>query len=307
MDIKILANQLIELFLIICTGYTLYKVKIFNTEVNKKLTKLLLNVSMPALILSSVLEQTERPPSSEVLVVFAAATAMYLILPVISIILVKVMRIPKPRQGLYMFMNTFSNVGFMGFPIINALYGATAVFYTAIINVMFNLSVFTYGVVMVNYAGGEKTPFSVKKLLSPGIIGALLALLIYALNLRFPAPIESFIGTLGGITTPLAMLMIGSTLAAMDIKSVFNDARVYVFSIIKQLVIPIALFFAARFFIHDEFILGIVFIMLLMPVANTAVLFATEYGRDEGLAAKTVFITTAMSVITIPLGVWICM
>ncbi len=307
MDIKILANQLIELFLIICMGYTLYKVKIFNIEVNKKLTKLLLNVSMPALILSSVLEQTERPPSSEVLVVFAAALAMYLILPVISIILVKVIRIPKAQQGLYMFMHTFSNVGFMGFPIINALYGATAVFYTAIINVMFNLSVFTYGVIMVNYAGGEKTSFSVKKLLSPGIIGALLALLIYALNLHFPSPIESFVGTLGDLTTPLAMLMIGSTLAVMDIKSVFNDARVYIFSIIKQLVIPIALFFAARLFIRDEFILGIVFIMLLMPVANTAVLFATEYGRDEGLAAKTVFITTAMSVITIPLGVWICM
>lgn len=307
MDIGILANQLVQLFLIICMGYLLYKVKIFNTEVNGKLTKLLLNVSMPALILSSVLEQTERLPSNEVMTVFAAALAMYLILPFISILLVKVMRTPKSQQGLYMFMNTFSNVGFMGFPVISALYGAVAVFYTAIINVIFNLSVFTYGVIMVNYSGGEKTALNAKKLLSPGILGAAAALLIYVFNIHFPPPIESFVETLGGLTTPLAMLMIGSALATINIKSVFNDVRVYVFSVIKQLVIPVGLFYIVQLFIKNEFILGIIFIMLLMPVANTAVLFATEYGRDEALAAKTVFITTAMSLVTIPLGVWICM
>lgn len=307
MDIGILANQLVQLFLVICMGYLLYKVKIFNVEVNGKLTKLILNVSMPALILNSVLEQTQRPPSNEVLTVFAAAAAMYLFLPFISILLVKILRIPKKQQGLYMFMHTFSNVGFMGFPIISALYGATAVFYTAIINVIFNLSVFTYGVIMVNYSGNEKTVLNVKKLLSPGILGAVAALIIYAVNIHFPSPVEEFVGTIGSLTTPLAMLMIGSTLAAMDIKSIFNDARVYVFSVIKQTIIPIALFYVARIFIADEFILGIVFIMLLMPVANTALLFATEYGQDEGLAAKTVFITTAMSLVTIPLGIWICM
>lgn len=307
MDIRILANQLIQLFLIICMGYLLYKIKIFNAHVNQKLTKLLLNVSMPALILSSVLEQTERPPISEVTTVFLAALAMYIVLPFISVLLVKIMRIPKQQQGLYMFMHTFSNVGFMGFPIISALYGETAVFYTAIINVMFNLSVFTYGVIMVNYSGSEKTSLNAKKLLSPGIIGAALALLIYAGNIHLPVPVESAVQTLGSVTTPLAMLMIGSTLAAMNIKEIFNDARVYVFSVIKQIVIPIALFYVARVFINDEFILGIVFIMLLMPVANTALLFATEYNRDEGLAAKTVFITTLMSLFTIPLGIWICM
>lgn len=307
MDIGILANQLIQLFIIICLGYLLYKVKIFDVTVNQKLTKLLLNVSMPALILSSVFEQTERPPANEVMTVFAAALAMYIVLPVISILFVKIIRIPKKQQGLYMFMHTFSNVGFMGFPIISALYGATAVFYTAIINIIFNLSVFTYGVIMVNYGGGGQAKLNIKKLLSPGIIGSILALVIYALDISFPSPVESVVGTLGSLTTPLAMLLIGSTLATMDVKSVFNDARVYVFSVLKQTVIPIALFYVARALINDEFILGIVFIMLLMPVANTGLLFATEYGQDEKLAAKTVFITTSMSLVTIPLGIWICM
>lgn len=307
MDMNILVNQLIELFLVICMGYLLYKVKIFNKEVNRKITKLLLNVSMPALIINSVLEQTERPPSNEVLVVFIAAIAMHIILPLISILFVKAIRVPKNQQGLYMFMNTFSNIGFMGFPIINALYGSKGVFYTAIINVMFSLSAFTYGVLMINYAGEGEAKFSAKKLLSPGILGALAALLIYAINMHFPSPVENFIGTLGSLTTPLAMLMIGSTLATMEVKTVFNDKRVYLFSVIKQLVIPIALFYIVRIFIHDEFILGIIYIMLLMPVANTGLLFATEYGRDEALAAKTVFITTVMSLITIPLGIWICM
>lgn len=307
MDIGILTNQLIQLFLVICMGYLLYKINIFNLEVNQRLTKLLLNVSLPAMIINSVLEQTERPPVNEVMMVFAVAVAMYVILPIISILLVKIIRIPKEQQGVYMFMNTFSNVGFMGFPIISAIHGETAVFYTAIINIIFNLSVFTYGIIMMHYASGKKADLNIKKLLSPGVICSVLAVVIYALNIHLPSPVESAVGTLGSLTTPLAMLLIGSTLARMDIKSVFNDGRVYVFSVIKQLVLPILLFFAARLLIENDYILGITFIMLLMPVANTALLFATEYHRDEKLAAKAVFITTLMSLITIPLGIWICM
>lgn len=307
MDLGILTNQLIQLFLVICMGYLLYKINIFNVEVNQKLTKLLLNVSLPAMIVSSVFEQTERPPVNEVLAVFAVAVAMYILLPVVSILLVKVMRIPKQQQGLYMFMNTFSNVGFMGFPIISALYGEKGVFYAAIINIIFNLSVFTYGVIMIHYASGEKAELNIKKLLSPGILCSLFAIVVYALDISLPTAVESAVGTLGGLTTPLAMLLIGSTLATMEIKSVFNDKRVYLFSVIKQLVLPVILFFAAKIFIRNEYILGITYIMLLMPIANTALLFATEYGRDEKLAAKTVFITTLMSLITIPLGIWICM
>ncbi len=307
MDIGILINQLVQLFIVICMGYLLYKVNIFNEEVIGKLTKLLLHVSLPAMIVSSVLSQTERPPVNEVVEVFIIAVAMFVLLPVISIIVVKLMRMPKEQQGLYILMTTFSNIGFMGFPIIDALYGEKGVFYAAIMNIMFNLAVFTYGTIMIHYGTDEKADLNLKKLITPGILCSAAAILIYAINIHFPSPVESAIDTIGSVTTPIAMLLIGATLAKMDIKSVFNDWRVYMFSVVKQLILPILMFYAAKIFIKNEFILGITLIMFLMPVANTALLFATEYNRDEKLAAKTVFITTLMSLATIPFGIWFCM
>ncbi len=307
MDIGILINQLIQLFIVICMGYLLYKINIFNEEVNQKLTKLLLHVSLPAMILSSVLSQTERPPATEVVEVFIIAVAMFVLLPVISVIVVKLMRMPKEQQGLYIFMTTFSNVGFMGFPIIDALYGEKGVFYAAIINIIFNVAVFTYGTIMMHYGTGKKADLNLKKLINPGILCSVASILIYVIDISFPAPIENAVDTIGSITTPIAMMLIGATLAKMDVKSVFNDWRVYMFSVAKQLILPILMFYAAKIFIKNEFILGITLIMFLMPVANTALLFATEYHRDEKLAAKTVFITTLMSLATIPFGIWFCM
>ena len=117
---------------------------------------------------------------------------------------------------------------------------------------------------------------------------SVLAIVVYFLNLDFPQDIRSVVSSVGAITTPLAMILIGANLAAMELKSIFNDWHVYVYSVVK-LCVP------------DEFILNIIYILLLMPVANTSVLFATEFGGNEHLAAKTVFITTVMSIVTVPL------
>ena len=97
------------------------------------------------------------------------------------------------------------------------------------------------------------------------------------------------------------MILIGANLAAMDLKSIFNDWHVYVYSVVKQAVLPLLLWPVLKLCVPDEFILNIIYILILMPVANTSVLFATEFGGNEHLAAKTVFITTVMSIVTVPL------
>ena len=137
MDIQVIINQLMILFLVILVGFILFKVKIMTVEFNKLLTRLLLDITLPAMILASVMEQTQRPEMKTVLTVLAIAFALYfVVLPLISVVLVKVLRIPKVEQGLYIFMNIFSNIGFMGFPMINAIYGSDAVFYAAIFNLI---------------------------------------------------------------------------------------------------------------------------------------------------------------------------
>ena len=132
MDIKVILFSMIQLFLVMAVGYVLYKIKILDADFNKKLTKLLLNVTLPALIISSVMGSGQIKQATPVWFVFLMAVIIYAVFPVIGFIVVKLLRIKKNEQGLYMFMIAFSNVAFMGIPVMNAIYGPVSIFYLTI-------------------------------------------------------------------------------------------------------------------------------------------------------------------------------
>ena len=113
MDIRVILMQMIQLFLVIALGYFLFKIKFLDVDLNKKLTTLLLSVTTPAMIVSSVLSTTVTQGLNDILFVFIVGFAIYLIMPVLGYIIVKVVRVPLPQQGLYIFMTVFSNIGFM--------------------------------------------------------------------------------------------------------------------------------------------------------------------------------------------------
>lgn len=301
MDIQVILMQMIQLFLVIALGYFLFKMKLFDVDLNKKLTSILLTVTTPAMIVSSVLSTTVTQGLSDIVFVFILGFGIYLIMPILGFFIVKVLRIPLSQQGLYIFMTVFSNIGFMGFPVMKAIFGHEAVFFTAIFNMIFNLFVFTVGVVIMNYGTGQKVKLNPKNLLSPGVIASLVALFIYFTGIKLPDVLSSTITMIGDITTPMAMLLIGSTLATIPIKEVFTEFKIYPYTMIKQIIVPVIAYPLLKLVVGDPLILGIALIMISMPVANSAVLFATEYDGDISLAAKTVFMTTLLSVVTIPL------
>lgn len=301
MNLSIILSQMTQLFLLIFLGFFLYRVHILSKPLNQGLTKLLLHVTLPAMIFSSVLEQSNRPPVNEVLSVFLIAVVLNVLMPFFCLLVIKLLHFPKKEQGLYAFMCAFSNIGFMGFPVLNALYGETGLFYGGIFNIIFNISIFTVGIFLMNYGCERKTEIHLKNLLTPGIILSCLSVVVYFLDISFPSVLSNTISSLGSITSPCAMLLIGSTLATMDLKTIFSDWRVYFFAVVKQFILPLILFPLFRLFIQNEFLLGLSFVLYIMPTANTAVLFATNYDKDERLAAKGVFITTVMSMVSVPL------
>lgn len=298
MDIKILFSQMTELFIIMFLGYAIFKLKIVDDNFVKKFSKLVLDVTLPAMLLSSVINLDERPMLSDVLTAFAVSGVLFfIVLPIIGVILAKLFRVKKEDTGLYIFMHTYSNIGFMGFPVIEAMLGQVALFYAAIFNLIFNVSVFSLGVGLLS----RKTKFSFKSLLTPGIIVAVLSVVLYFLDVRLPELICSTVSSVGSITSPAAMLIVGFTLAKMDLNGVFADWRIYPWSIIKQLIIPLLLFIPFSMIIKDETLLIVAFILTAMPVGNNAVLFATKYDCDSALATRSVFITLIISLITVPL------
>lgn len=306
MDIKILISQMTMLFLILALGYVIFKARLVDEGFSKTFSNLILKVTMPAMVLSSVLDLTERQELKDVLMALGVATAMFfIVLPLLGLLLAKIFRVRKNSTGLYVFMNTFSNVGFMGFPVIEALAGSVGLFYAAIYNLVFNIAVFTLGVWLVNRDKGNDAKFDLKLLLTPGVIVAFLALILYFVNIKPPALICNALRMVGSITSPAAMLVIGFTLARMDIKSVFSHWRIYPWTIAKQLIIPLILWVPFSAIVKNEILLTVTFILFAMPVANNAVLFANTYDGDSKLAARSVFITTLFALITVPLCVWL--
>lgn len=303
MAFTLLINQMIQFSILMSLGYFLYKKNFTDKEFNRRLSRILLNVTLPALILNSVLTQTTRPAASTVIYVFIIAGIMYLLLPLAGLAVSRFFPVDKKQKNIYAFMTAYGNIGFMGFPIIASLYGNTAVLYTAIFNIMFNLSCYTLGTMIMTGSSESGAEMNIRHLLNPGFIFSLLSIVIYFINPAIPGIITDTAGTIGNITTPLAMLLIGSTLATNNVKEIFSNGFIYLFAALRQIILPLISLAVIHLFIKNELVMNVTFIMTLMPVANSAVMFANEYGADEKLASKTVFITTLLSIVTIPLGV----
>ncbi len=298
MNMNVILNQMGQLFLIIGLGYGLNKLGQIDDAFYSRLNKFVLNVTMPAMILGSVLSKTQtvkiHPPSMAV-----SCLVLVAVLPAIGWALAKLLPIQKKDQGLYAFMIMYPNVGFMGFPLMRSVFGPDSILATAIISLCFNISLFTAGPMAMG--GKEKGSFSLKAFLSPGIISSLCAAACYAFHIPCPQAAGDALNLVGSMTTPLAMMLIGVILAKIPFKEVWKDRQALVLSLIIQLGIPAAAWPALKLFIPDPLIRGITLIILAMPAANSAVIFAGEYGKDEIFAAKVVFMSTFISIATIPL------
>lgn len=306
MDITVIIQQMIKFFLLMSVGYALFKIKIMDSDFNKKITNFVLRVSSPCMMVASVFNISEDRDVKKVLFVFTVAIIMYAVTPAIGMGIAKIIKCKPENTGLYVFMTIFANVGFMGFPIIESLLGPEALFYTAIFNMIFNISLYTIGVKAINYpdANGESIPIS-KIILHPGVVSAVLAIVLYFTNLKLPEILTGTIDQIGDLTPPIAMLLMGAALAKIPIKNVFNEARCYAFIVIKQLILPILSWFVIKRLIPDDTIRAVTLIMMSMPIANSVVMFTIEYDRNEELAAKNVFLSTLASIALFPLVIYL--
>lgn len=226
-------------------------------------------------------------------------------MPFVGILVNKLLRVPKNQSGIYIFMTVFSNIGFIGYPIMKAIFGNDSVFHTSLFGMIFNIMVFTLGVYLIGIGQEKHHSLDFKNLLTPGVICSFLALILYLFHVRAPEIVTNFTSMIGNMTTPLAMIIIGITLGSMNLKDVFNERRVYIYTIIKQLLLPILAYPIISFFIHDAYLKSLTLVMIAMPVGSSVVLFTNQYGGDSALGAKTIFMTTLISVFAIPLIVYL--
>ena len=295
-------DTMVKLSFAMLLGFVLFKTKIINAETNKSLSGMIINVTSPALVIYSVCSQNEINAETGKLVGFGFV--LYLLMPVLALGIVWLMRAQRDKRGVYQLLLVFGNVSFIGFPIVQAMYGEQAIFYMNILNIPFTLMIFTYGIrILRDPAAGGGAPINSREILSPGLLAGVLSLVIYFFQIPIPAIAASALGFIGNVTTPLSMVVIGSIVAGFHFKELFSDGKLYILTFIKLLLIPLAGFFVIRLLFEDTMLVGIITLSLAMPSGSLCAMVCQQYGNrtQADTAALGVFITTVLSMFTIPL------
>ena len=307
MDTSQIFSQMTILFAILAIGFIAAKAKVLTPESNRHLSSLVLYVTNPCTILYSVLSADAALTKRELLLLTVIAVVFYAALIGIAHFVPKLLRVRGDLAGIYRFMTVFPNVGFMGFPVVKAVFGQGAVFYAAIFNLFFQFYLYTWGVRQISHDPRDGR-LNLRTALQPVIIASLLAYLIYLFDLKpvitatVPGQLlTSVLSMVNGVTSPLSMIITGVGLSMVPIRKVLTNGRLYLLAIGKQILLPIAVFFLLSPIVKNELTLGICVIMAAMPVATSASLFCAQYNGPADEAASGIFLSTLLSVAAVPL------
>ncbi|GAA0761082.1 AEC family transporter [Clostridium sartagoforme] len=290
-------NKIISLFLIILIGAYGTRKSIINEEVNKGLRKILLEITLPLLVINSFSFEFSEGMGRNVLISFIYSIAFMIVGAIISYIFLFPFKGEKKK--ILHFANVFSNCGFIGFPIINSIFGAEGVVYTSIFNMVFTIALWTYGVMIFS---DKMSKDNIKKvLLNPAIIAVYLGIPMMLFNIKLPAFLLDTTKIVGDMTAPISMIIVGSILSKVKIKDVFKEFSIYYGSLIKLIIIPLGLLIIKKVLNDNSTIINTIIIVQAMPAAAMTSIFAADFNKEEEYSAIVVFITTLLSIITIPI------
>lgn len=302
MDIMVVFQTMLKSFLLLILGFVLFKCHIFDEYTNKKISALIVNVASPMLIISSI-AGVEGSNKSIVFLMIGAGILMYIGFIILGKIINRIFPFPKKDWPVYECMVVFANTGFMGYPVLLDVFGQEAVFYASLIHMAFNFFVYTYAIMCLTKGDDSEFKLNFKQLLTPGIILIFVGIFIYLFDIQLPSVLMDTINSVGSLTAPLSMMMIGSSLAVYPIKDSFTDWRSYVFAFVRLMIVPFVTMIMCRLLHIDAYYANITIITNAMPVGSMVLMLATQYNANVKIVTRNIVVSTLLSVITIPIVV----
>ena len=290
-------SKMLMILFAISMGYLANRLKILDDGSNRKLTKLVLNITIPGLILSAVMTGEAQPEVGTVLSVWKMA-AVYYAVELLAVLVVPALLGGTDRQkGVWRFSLLFTNAIFIGYSVLGALYGERAVFYAVLLTLPVNALSFSVGPLML---GGSRR-FSWKSLCTPSFLSSVLSLAIVLAGIQVPAYAGEVLGFVGDMTAPLSLLVLGSVLAGMPLGKVFAMPRIWALSLVRLVAMPVLLLVCLRPLGLDPVVLSTGVIIMATPAAVNGFMLAIEHDGDSECMAQTIFLSTLCSIVTIPL------
>ena len=315
MNITVVLQQMVIIFILIGVGLLLYKKEMLSENTGRQISGLIVNVTNPALLIRSAFREGPRVSLQELGMALGIYLVVYILLIIAGLLIPRILRVPNMYHYSYQMLTVFGNVGFIGIPLASAVLGAESLIFVSIYNLIFNILIYTFGITLLQKAearqlaagsstaqrpgSGITTPLW-KKLVNAGTVSAAATIIFYLGDFHVPALVSSTLNYMGQATTLLSMLVLGISLAQMKPKDIFSHPKLYGFTLLRQILVPIGCILILRPFIQNPLILNTMALMLAVPAANMPLMLSKQLQVETDTISQGIILTTILSLGTIP-------
>lgn len=312
---NILIEQIMTIFILIFIGVICYKTKLIDDDLIGKLSGILITLIQPILIFTSFQREFRMDLLEGLLISLILAFITHIVAIGLSYILIRrknrrIEYVDGVRRVTYAenedadverIMTIYANMGFMGIPLVNGIYGSEGVFYVTACVMVFNLFIWTHGIVMISGTKKMKLKEIFQKVRNPAIISIIIGFIFFMFQIRLPNALNQSINYISNMNTPFAMLIAGATIAKTDIIKMFTrNPRKYYIVFLKLLLIPFTLMLLYVWLPIDETVKMVAIFIATMPSSTTGTILTIKYKRNSILASEILAMTTLLSILTIP-------
>lgn len=304
MNLTALIGTVACLFLLLTVGFLGRRLNIIDDALSKGLSKLIIRIGQPALIINSLIRTTyETEALKEGLVILFIGFGLHIFMALYAYLSCRPIRDLDERK-LSEFSLVFTNCGFIGFPILESVLGETGLFWGAFFLISFHTLTWTWGILILARGRADIRPKMKNIFLNYGTVPCAIGLIIYLSRIPLPDFLLDFTGYLASLCTPISMLITGALLATLPMKQVFGSWRLYLLCVQKLLVIPLLVCVIMKLCgIPSDYTMFSTIIAAL-PSAAMITMFGELYGIKPSYAALMVGMTSLLSVVTLPCVMW---
>ncbi|MBR0202919.1 MAG: AEC family transporter [Synergistaceae bacterium] len=310
LDFFVVMSNLVSLFVLIAVGYAASRYGIIKHEAITHFSALLMKITLPCTIFISLVQKEYDPAFiNDSVTIIIAGLIVFPAMLYISRYLAPLFRVNQDNRGVWAFTCTFTNSGFMGFPIALALFGPEGLVLAVMLNIAFNMSIFTLGALELsrdnpNHKAGKLNKKSI--IFSSVNISIVLSLIFYFGQIPLPEVIATPVSFLSNITTPLSMALIGIALANSNASELFADKDAWSCTFMKLAAFPVVLALLLKVIpiSSNPLVSAVLVIVVAMPAPSITVMLCEMYGGNLNFAAKVMFLHNLLCLVSIPL---VCM
>ncbi len=308
MHVEIIFTQIFILGILIAVGIVTSRFGVITIHAKDMLANVIFNITLPSMLLCNFSKLTITPRLlTNSLQIILSTILMMLFMLLVSWIITKILRMNKGEASIFKTHSVFGNIVYLGFPLILALYGEEGLLYAGMYQLVTNIMVWTIGVIILNQGKELSVWQNLKHIMNPNTFAVLIGFLMFLFSVKLPVVLMKSFGGLGDSTTYLSMLYIGSMMYYTNLKGYLNKKEVYVFTFSKLILLPVLVLLIFSKLITffpgsiDAIIISVLVLLSSMPAMANVVIMAKIFGADDKLATANVFVSTIVSLITLPL------